>query len=493
MTTIMVRLTGEVATKGRRTRRRFQKALVRNIRGACRSAGIEAEVADEWSRLFVRSEDDGVEDVLARVFGISSYSTVEAECEADLKAIVRTGRELFAERVRGHTYAVRARRSGTHSFCSQDVRERLGAALNPGARVDLRRPEVEACVEVRDDRALLYSQTVRGPGGLPLGVEGKAVCLISGGFDSAVAAWMVLRRGVALDYVFCNLGGAAYRRMAVDVARVVADLWSHGTRPHMHVLDFGPVVADLRRAGRPALLQVLLKRQMVRAASRIGTEIGADAIVTGEAVGQVSSQTLANLRAIESAAALPILRPLVGFDKEEIIRRSKEIGTHELSARVREYCSITEGHPATAARVEVVERDEGNLDPAVLERALEEAQTFNLRDADPAACAGASLFLENVPPDAVVIDTRDAEPFRGWHWPGAVRRPFEELMRSHRDLDRERSYLLVCEQGLKSAQVAERMQADGYEAYSFLGGVPRLRRLAARAGAGSGGMSEAGE
>jgi thiamine biosynthesis protein ThiI len=163
----MIRLSGEISTKSRRTRARFQRILVDNLRDACRSAGWSCRIRDEWSRLYLRT--DGEEPgPLGRVFGISTFSRIEAECGATLPAIVRVGTELFGERVRWRTYAVRARRTGQHDFRSREIMERLGAALNEHARVDLDDPEVEVYVEVRDATALLFSERVAGAGGLPL-------------------------------------------------------------------------------------------------------------------------------------------------------------------------------------------------------------------------------------------------------------------------------------------------------------------------------------
>jgi thiamine biosynthesis protein ThiI len=476
---LMLRLTGEITTKGRRARSRFQKRLVENVRDALEAEGASCRVRAEWSRLYLRS-DRPVAEPLARVFGISTFSALEAGCAADLSEIVRVGLETFGDRVTGRSFAVRARRAGTHSFSSQDVRCELGAALGEEARVDLSHPDVEVFVEVRDDRALFYSTREEGAGGLPLGVEGKAVCLLSGGFDSAVAAWMMLRRGVALDYVFCNLGGDAYQRMVLEVASVLADSWSYGTRPTLLSLDFAPVVTELRRAFRPAFQQIALKREMYRAAERVAFRLGADAIVTGEAVGQVSSQTLANLRAIDDASSLPVLRPLVGMDKEEIIARSRRIGTYELSARVREYCSISTGRPATAASPESVLREERGLDPAVLESSLTTSKLFDLRGMDMVQVAGESVFVDVVPEGAVVIDTRASESYRDWHWQGADHRDYAELLADFEHLSRDVTYVLYCEFGLKSARVAELMQRSGYEAYSVLGGVKGVWRLASR-------------
>lgn len=477
-TTVMVRLAGELAMKGRRTRRRFQRTLARNVRDAYASEDRPCELRPEWSRMYVDTAGPDPAGPLARVFGISSWSPIDAVVEADLETIVERGAELYADRVKGRTYAVRARRSGTHDFRSSDVMERLGAALNPGATVDLDAPEVEVFVEVRDDEARLFADRVPGPGGMPLGAESRAVVLLSGGFDSAVAAWTLLRRGVALDYVFCNLGGDAYRRMVVEVGKHLADQWSYGTRPRLHVVDFVPVVAELRRAVERPYLQVALKRQMYRAADAIADRTGADALVTGEAVGQVSSQTLANLRAIDIVARRPVLRPLIGSDKEEIIALSRRTGTHDLSARVREYCLISEGPTATGARPETLAREEEDLDEGVLRGVVEASEELDLRRLHLAPLVARGLVTDEIPDGAIVIDMREgADPAP---LPGAVRRSEAELREGFGDLDRARPVVLVCPQGVVSAQVAERMQAAGYEAYSLRGGAKGLRRLRAK-------------
>lgn len=486
----LVRLSGELSTKSRRTRGRFQKRLRRNLEDAFTAAGVEARIDAGWSRFFVEVPDPASLAPLGRTFGVSSGSVLAGSCPAELDAIVETGRRLFAERVRGRTYAVRARRSGTHPFSSGDIHRDLGAAVNEGATVDLGNPQITVHVEVRDDRAFFYDDRFEGPGGLPLGVQGRALALISGGFDSAVAAWMTLRRGVVLDYLFCNLGGSAYERMVVEVTKELADSWSYGTHPRLHVLDFGPVVDAMRAACKPAYLQVVLKRLMYRAASLVGDEIGAEALVTGESIGQVSSQTLTNLRAIEGAATLPVLRPLVGFHKEEIVARAREIGTFELSARVREYCAVAPGKPVTASSPEAAREQEEAVGALEVERAVAGRHVLDLRDLSPREMVGAGLYVTEIPEDADVIDTRPPEAFEAWHWPGAARRDLDALEASFGELDKTRTYVLVCAEGIRTAYVAEHMQREGFEAYSFLGGAPRLRRLSAGAASGSAGGRE---
>ena len=472
----LIRMTGELTTKSRRTRARFQRRLARNIKAAFAAAGQRCELRESWSRLLLRVENGGSFEPLGRVFGISSHSVIDGVCEADLERIVRAGEQLYSDQVRGRTFAIRARRSGNHSFRSQDVAVRLGSALNEEATVDLDRPDVEVHVEVRARTAYFFSSRSPGAGGLPLGMEGRAISLLSGGFDSAVASWMMLRRGVALDYVFCNLGGEAHRRMVLEVAKLLADRWSYGTDPIVYTVDFEPVVEELKREVRPALLQVALKRQMYRVANRIAGVRKADAIVTGEAVGQVSSQTLANLRAIDAASRRPVLRPLVGMDKEDIIAMSRTIGSYALSARVREHCAITDERPATATRSRVLDAAEAALDTELLRGVVDGAGRVNLRDLDPADLVSRALFIRDIPDGCVCIDMRTEDARLTTPWPGAIVRSYEDLSGGFREFRDSGTIVLVCSQGLLSAQVAGRMQEAGLEAYSLTGGERALRR-----------------
>ena len=472
----MVRLAAEIASKSNRTRRRFHKQLVVNLKDALTSSGTQATVRDRWSRLFVTVPGAEVMSAATRVFGISSFSEVDAVVPADLETIVRVGHESYREAVTGRRYAVAARRTGRQSFSSRDVCVQLGAVLNPYGTVDLTTPEVTVSVEVRDHRAYLFSQRTEGPGGLPLGVQGRAVCLISGGFDSAVAAWLLLKRGVALDYVFCNLAGPAFERSVVQVTRVLADRWSYGDRPRMHIVDFGDAVRDLQDQVTPRYWQVVLKRLMYRAAEQVGAEVGADALVTGESLGQVSSQTLRNLRAIEAAATLPVLRPLVGFDKEEIIRIAKRIGTAALSARVREYCAILEGKPVTAAKVIAVDREEAPLDLELVDRAVAQRRVLDVRGVDDADLNRDYLWTDEVPKDARLIDCRPAHQDDGWRHPGSRRGLPPGFPKLAGSLSKSNLYVLFCDNGVQSGQLANILQAVGYEAYALRGGTRLLRR-----------------
>jgi tRNA uracil 4-sulfurtransferase len=220
---------------------------------------------------------------------------------------------------------------------------------------------------------------------------------------------------------------------------------------------------------------------MYRAASRVAQELGAHAIVTGEALGQVSSQTLINLRALEPAASFPVFRPLIGFDKEEIIARARRIGTAALSERVKEYCAIAPGKPVTAAPPAAVAAEERKLDPSRLDAALAGRRVLDLHALSATDLVAPYLFASEVPDGARVVDCRTPDQYRTWHYPGAEQRDEWDLLQKFSELPRDPTYILYCAHGIQSAYLAEKMQRAGYEAYSFKGGVGRLMRYAGAA------------
>jgi thiamine biosynthesis protein ThiI len=485
----LLRFSGEIGTKARGTRLQFRRRLVQNLKDALVAHGLPARLDVSHERIFIELPEHTpgpsaarapYEHPLTRVFGIQSISFAERRPVTCLDEVVRVGEALFRDRVRGRSFAVRARRVGNRtadSLRSQEVERALGAALLPiSAGVDLSGPEVTAYVELARDFTSFFSERTPAPGGLPLGVEGAAVALLSGGFDSAVAAWQLLKRGVALDYVFCNLGGPTHLHGAVRVAKVLADRWSYGDRPRFHAIDFEHVSENLCAHASGRYRQVLLKRLMLRAAAAVGRRDRASAIVTGEAVGQVSSQTLHNLAVISRATEQTVLRPLVGFDKNEIIAVAERIGTFELSKVVGEYCALVSRRPATRAALDVIEREEAQLDPTLLERALATRSVLDLRELDPASLDLPELSIECVPEGAVVIDLRPLAQYRSGHYPDALHLDFARALQVFPTLDRSRAYVLTCEFGLLSAHLAERMRREGFDVHHFRGGQRTLMR-----------------
>lgn len=489
---LILRLAGDFYTKARNTRLRFQRRLAHNIQDALRSHGIAHRLETTWSRYYLEIPDlngaRAAQEILPRVFGLQSVSLVERRSWESLDDIVRLGVEAFGEGIRGRTFAVRASRRGGREklpFDSMAVERALGAALlqrSPDARVNLREPEVTAHVELEPGQAHLFHDKHRGQGGLPIGVEGRALSLVSGGFDSAVASWLMLKRGVQLDYLFCNLGGASHRLGVLKVMKVIADRWSYGYKPRLYEIDLQPLLKELQEKNHPRNWQIVLKRLMLRAGERLARRNRSLGLITGEAMGQVSSQTLQNLAVISQAVSpsLPVLRPLVGFNKEEILAVARRIGVYDLAAAVGEYCDLVPRKPATRAVLSEVLRGEAAMELEPLFGQVKARTAWDLRGLTEADLGPTGLEVDAVPADATVLDLRPRAAWQTWQYPGSLQMDFQHALEAYPSFDRERPYVLVCEVGLKSAHLAERMQEAGFRAWNFRGGLKELMAYASR-------------
>jgi thiamine biosynthesis protein ThiI len=328
------------------------------------------------------------------VFGIRSFSPALATAP-DLTPIAAAVLQLADRGVaRGaQVFAMDCRRS-TKAFplTSLELNVRLGRAVqdrHPGLRVDLGAPELRIQVEVREDGAYVYDVVTPGPGGLPVGVSGRALLLLSGGIDSPVAGWMALKRGLDLDAVHFHTPpytGPQARDKAEAIARKLA-AWG-GRRARIHLVGVTALQQAIGRGVPERLWTLSLRRMMVRLAERIARRDGQQALVTGDSLGQVASQTLENITAVDEAISLPVLRPLIGLDKAEIVALARRIGTFELSVQPFDDCCtlFAPRRPATRARLEAAPEAERDLPlEDLLGAALEAAETVDLDPRPPPA------------------------------------------------------------------------------------------------------------
>ncbi|MDX1619633.1 MAG: THUMP domain-containing protein [Nitriliruptorales bacterium] len=383
---LLVTLSGELHTKSRRTSRWFHRVLLGNLRSALADRCSDAEVLREGRRVYIEGPDlVRAAEVTATVFGVHRVDLgVDVPAE-DLDVLTSQVAELARERIRGRTFAVRVRRRGTHDWSSLDAADAIGAALvRDSAGVDLDDPEVEVRVEVYADVAFVPVRDWDGPGGAPIGTQDRTLALLSGGFDSPVAAWMLMRRGSPVHFLHFTLECAAS-----DHAMVVAqELWRHwgaGYAPTLWKVDFEPVRDALFEHTPSRLRQVVLKQLMFATADRLAEQLGVGALVTGESVGQVSSQTLHHLGEIDSVVNRTVLRPLAGFTKDEIIERSRRIGTEALSARAKEVCDLSDGPVAVAAETETLVAARDALPNHLVDDALQRLEAVSLAHWSPGA------------------------------------------------------------------------------------------------------------
>ena len=342
---VIVRV-GEIWTKSEVTRRWMMGLLKRQVE---RISGKRARVGR--GRIYV----DGGEELakrLSRVFGVTSTSPA-ISTERELGLIKRAVEELSSG-LKG-TFAVRVQRSYKgFPLTSPELAKILGAhVVKMGLKVDLDNPDHLIEVEI-SDKAYVFTSRFEGPGGLPYGSQGKGLVLFSGGIDSPVASWMMAKRGLSLEFLFLSPGFPDVEESVREVHEYLKREWY--LEGELHIVRAQDLFLNLPKV-REGYRQVVFKRALYRVASRLAEMVGAEALVTGESLGQVSSQTLRNLRVIEGASSLPVLRPLVGMDKEEITRLARKIGTYDLSIRVREICSM-ERHSNASTRLEDVIKEE---------------------------------------------------------------------------------------------------------------------------------------
>ena len=367
---VVLRL-GEIFLKGR-NRRAFVRALVDNARRLVAPLdGVTVE--SQHLRLLVHHPPElerRVLERLAHLFGLHSMApAVAVPCDLDAMAgaAIAEARQLPA----GTTFKVETnRRDKRFAMTSQEVSRAVGGRVvqATGLPVDVHTPRALIRIEIGADASYLFSRVLPGPGGLPVGTAGHVALLLSGGIDSPVAGWSAMRRGCTLSAIYFHsfpYTGDRTKEKVLDLARKLSP-W-HG-RIAVHVVDFTGAQKALRAHGPGELAVLLYRRMMMRAASRIATARKAKALVTGENLGQVASQTLDNLAVIEDASELPVLRPLLTFDKSEIIARAQAIGTYDLSILPYDDCCtlFVPKHPATHARVQDLGRAEAGLDVAAM-------------------------------------------------------------------------------------------------------------------------------
>lgn len=373
----------EIGLKGR-NRGFFERRLVENLRGALRPfADTRIEVMN--GRLLVRTPgapSDSLLDAVARTFGVAFLAPVRV-VSSDVGEMTAAALGLLdAKSFR--TFAIAARRA-TKQFplTSRDINVELGAAVQAatGAGVDLGNPDVTVHVEVVGGRTLVYVERRDGPGGLPVGVSGKVVALLSGGIDSPVATYRVMKRGAKA--VLCHFHSAPFtdsssERKAKELAQIIASRQGPTT---MYLVPLGEAQQQIVLTAPAALRVVLYRRLMMRIASRVAQSERAKALVTGDSLGQVASQTLENIACVDDAVDIPVLRPLIGTDKQEIVTDAQRIGTYETSILpFQDCCSLfVPKSPATRASVGECRDAESELDLDVLvESCIAQAQVERL-------------------------------------------------------------------------------------------------------------------
>lgn len=362
---------GEMVLKGL-NRRTFEERLMGNARRRLQKHG-KFRITSRQSITYIEPKEascdmEGAFETLRTLFGVVGLSRAKA-CEKTPEAILETAKTyLRDDLMEAATFKVESKRSDkTFPMTSIQLSQYVGGELNeafPHIQADMHHPDVVVHVEVRDFAAYVHANPTPGAGGLPVGVGGKAVSLLSGGIDSPVASWMMAKRGVALEMVHFfsyPYTSPEAKEKVLELARLLTP-WTG--RLVVHVVPFTQIQEELRRSCPEALFTLLMRRFMMRIAEKVAQRVGAEGLVTGESLGQVASQTMQAMAVTGRVCTLPVFRPVVGMDKEEIIRTARKIGTFETSILPYEDCCtvFTPRHPKTRPHLDEIEAAEAALD-----------------------------------------------------------------------------------------------------------------------------------
>jgi thiamine biosynthesis protein ThiI len=396
--TVLVRY-GDIGTKSPRVQARMEQRLAGQVREALDTRGLDGRVEREHTRLYVHTTDlTAVTDAVTDTFGVVSASPALSTAPT-IPAISDALAATAAEHYGGGTFAVRARRAGdaeAHPFDSTDIEERGGGAVWTAAErrghepaVDLEDPDQTFSVECRPDRALVFLETVAGPGGLPLGSQDPLVALISGGIDSPVAAWLGMKRGCPVYPLYVDLGsygGLDHRLRAAETVSQLAT-FAPGRDMRLRVAPGGEAIERIVAATDSARMPVW-RRFLYRVATGVAADLDAVGIVTGESMGQKSSQTSANIRVASAVTALPVHRPLLSMDKPEITEHARDIGTYAESTIDAGCYRLAPDNPATRPSLAAIRAAEPDGIADLAGEAVDAVEVVETGDGDLADGAG---------------------------------------------------------------------------------------------------------
>ncbi len=480
----VLKLFPEILLKSGAIHRRMTMILQVNVQQVLQRLDPNIKVLREWDKLIVVSDDDSAEnyqqvlDALRRIPGIQYILDVQVSSFNDAQHITQLTKQLWQHQLAGKSFCVRVRRTGQHPFSSLDLQRQIGECLyeeceNGG--VNLRQPDILIQVEVVKQQLFLVRTSHVGIGGYPLGTQESVLSLISGGFDSAVASYQFIRRGSRVHYCFFNLGGAEHQRGVQQMVNLLWQKFGSSHKVRFIAVDFSEVLADIVQHIPHGNQGVVLKRAMLRVAHRFAQRLEIPALVTGEALGQVASQTLTNLQVIDRASETVVMRPLIAWDKPDIIKLADEIGVRALAASIPEYCAAISSNPNVKTNLQKVEKDETRLCGQLLEQAIANAAWYDVSElasnTEPLARDGGSVCqakqrARRLAAGDIIIDVRapneiEQKPFTHPEYK-ILQLPFYKLASEFPKLSQDKQYFLYCERGMMSKLQAMHLQERGF-------------------------------
>ncbi|PCI25387.1 tRNA 4-thiouridine(8) synthase ThiI [Candidatus Peregrinibacteria bacterium] len=468
---IIVKYFSEIFVKSRPVRRKMVQTLQENVEIALHDYLSEIKIKSSWANMSISFDEtnvdkEGILSMLEKIAGIHfflpAYEYPFVDFEDTLNKII----QHCETEIEGKRFCVRVKRSGKHDFKSTDLERFLGGGLLrkiKNTRVDLHHPEKTVIVEIQNEKLYVVEKRIPGRMGFPIGTQGKVLSLISGGFDSCVSSYLMMNKGCKVDYLFFNLGGNDHEKGVKEIVKYLSDNFSHGYHGNIFCVPFNDVVEELHRHVHPRYHGVVLKRMMIRMAEKVQLKHHHEAIVTGESLAQVASQTLTNLAVIQQVATQLIMRPVLAMQKEEIIHVTQKIDTEKFSRVIPEYCGISSHKPSTKANLERILEEEEKFDMSILDELLEETQKQSIKNM--------TIEYFNIPLVSEiqetdnVIDIHENEqhvyPFGDNIKVEKI--AFIDLLEQFPKLPQDKNYIFYCEKGQRSKHYAEVLSKQGFE------------------------------
>ena len=466
----VVKISSDSFIKSRTVRDWHFKQLRRNVKKILQTIDGRVRVSIDSDRLEVLCGDSMAEACLQRmgdIAGIHSILTVDTfslpEESDPFEFIAKKTVCYYADAIEGKSFAVRCRRVGKHDFKSVDVERKVGSFLlanSVNSTVKLKSPDVTVSIEIKHHKVYFVKDRKQGMSGFPVGTQDNVVSLISGGFDSSVASYKMMRKGCRVHYVFFNLGGTAHALGAQQAALFLWQKYGYSHKATFHTITLDTFVTQLMQLPSASLNGVILKRAMIKLAGMVANKLKTNILVTGESLAQVSSQTLANLSVIDRATDHLIVRPLITMDKREIIDTAEEIGSAIFAQNMVEYCGVISKKPSVAAPLNEVLEAEKALGDQWFYDALESAESTNVSDIIENLNQQPKVEFIAEPEGYVVIDIRaTATPIDE----ADLHIHFYKLNQQFASLAQDKAYLLYCDKGVMSQLHAAYLHEQGFK------------------------------
>ena len=369
----------------------------------------------------------------------------------EIKVLVN---DILGHTVKNKTFVVRAKRTGTHDFKSIEIEKTVGGymlAHNDAKGINLKNPDIKINIELVHNQLNVVTLKHNGLGGFPIGSQGQILSLMSGGFDSTVASYLTMRRGIKTHFIFFNLGGVAHE---IGVKKVASFLWNKFGSSHnvsFITVPFEDVVSEIFRSTAETYMGVTLKRLMLKASEKIANDMEIDALVTGESVAQVSSQTLRNLSLIDQATSKLILRPLSTMHKQDIMKIANDIGTRRFAETMPEYCGVISKNPVIHGSFKRMEVESRKFDYSVLDAAVDKAVSVKAYELveDISDISQIESVSDISSGKYTIIDIRQGDDCIKTSCE-TLKIPFHKLKSEFKNLPQEKEYLLYCDKGILS-------------------------------------------